>query len=235
MDISLHFVDHTGGTESVKSNSTRILSYIANQLELAFNSEYTIERRTGKRVKVPVLKIQHHIARISLDISIENTDAQKKTCFPRACGVIDPRFRILVCLVKYWAHCRQINDAKYNTLNSTALASATDFDCSLGSSTNNAGPSTALASATDFDGFTPAAADDLYTVWAANRQPAPAGCGGVAYRKLAGVDDLYIARAANRQPAPAGCGGVAYRKLAGVDNLYTARAANRQERQGPSS
>ena len=155
MDISLHFVDHTGGTESVKSNSTRILSYIANQLELAFNSEYTIERRTGKRVKVPVLKIQHHIARISLDISIENTDAQKKTCFPRACGVIDPRFRILVCLVKYWAHCRQINDAKYNTLNSTALASATDFD-----------------------GFTPAGADDLYTAWAANRQPAQAGCGG---------------------------------------------------------
>ena len=103
---------------------------------------------------------------------------------------------------------------------STALASATDFDCSLGSSTDNAGPSTALASATVFDGFTPAGADDLYTVWAANRQPAPAGCGVVAYRKLAGVDDLYIARAANRQPAQAVCGVVAHRKLAGADNLY---------------
>ena len=99
------------------------------------------------------------------------------------------------------------------------------------SSTNNAGPSTALASATDFDGFTPAGADDLYTAWAANRQPAPAGCGGVAYRKLAGVDDLYIARAANRQPAQAVCGVVAHRKLAGVDDLYTARAAIRQPAQ----
>ena len=66
---------------------------------------------------------------------------------------------------------------------------------------------TALATATDFDGFTPARADDLYTAWAANRQPAPAGYGGVAHRKLAGVDDLYTARAANRHPAPAGYGG----------------------------
>ena len=89
---------------------------------------------------------------------------------------------------------------------STALVSATDCDSLLGSSTNNAGPSTVLASATDFDGFTPAGVDDLYTAWAANRQPAPAGCGGVAYRKLAGVDDLYTARAANRLGPAAGGG-----------------------------
>ena len=73
-----------------------------------------------------------------------------------------------------------------------------------------------MASATDFDSFTPAGADDLYTAWAANRQPAPAGCRGLEYRKLAGVDDLYTARAANRQPAQAGCGGMAHRKLAGA-------------------
>ena len=47
--------------------------------------------------------------------------------------------------------------------------------------------------------------DDLYTARAAIQQPAPAGCGVVAHRKLAGVDDLYTARAAIRQPAPAGC------------------------------
>ena len=36
---------------------------------------------------------------------------------------------------------------------------------------------------------------------------------------LAGVDDLYTARAAIRQPAPAGCGVVAHRRLADVDDL----------------
>ena len=83
----------------------------------------------------------------------------------------------------------------------------------------------------DFDSFTPAGADDLYTAWAANRQPAPVGCGGVAYRKLAGLYNLYTARAANRQPAQAGCGVVAHRKLAGVDDLCTAQAASRQPAQ----
>ena len=48
-----------------------------------------------------------------------------------------------------------------------------------------------------------AGVDDRYTARAANRQPAPAGCGGLAHKKL---DDLYTARAANRQPAPAGGG-----------------------------
>ena len=48
----------------------------------------------------------------------------------------------------------------------------------------------------------------------------------MAHRELAGVDDLSTALAANRQPAPAGCGGVVHRKLAGVDDLYTALAAN---------
>ena len=70
--------------------------------------------------------------------------------------------------------------------------------------------------------------DDLYTARAAIRQPARAGRGVVAHRKLAGTDDLYIARAAISQPARAGCGVVAHRKLAGADDLYTARAANRQ-------
>ncbi len=50
--------------------------------------------------------------------------------------------------------------------------------------------------------------DYLYTAWAAILQPAPAGCRGVAHRKLAGADDLYTARAANQQQAPAGFWGV---------------------------
>ena len=60
----------------------------------------------------------------------------------------------------------------------------------------------------DFDCLTPAGADDLCTALATNRQPAPAGGGGVTQRKLAGVNDLYTVWAANRQLAPAGCGGV---------------------------
>ena len=43
----------------------------------------------------------------------------------------------------------------------------------------------------------------------------------MAYRKLAGVDDLYTAWAAIRQPAQAVCGVVAHRKLAGVDDRNT--------------
>ena len=70
--------------------------------------------------------------------------------------------------------------------------------------------------------------DDDYTARAAIRQPAPAGCGVVAHRRLAGVDDDYTARAAIRQSAPAGCGVVVHRRLAGVDDLYTARAAIRR-------
>ena len=72
----------------------------------------------------------------------------------------------------------------------------------------------------------PASIDDLYTARAANRQPVPASCGGMAHKKLDGVDGLYTARAAIRQPAQAGRGVVAHRKLAGVDVLHTARAAN---------
>jgi hypothetical protein len=74
--------------------------------------------------------------------------------------------------------------------------------------------------------------DDLYTARAANRQLAPAGCGGITHRKLASVDDqcLYTARAAIQQPALAGFGGMTQRKLAGVDDqcLYTAWAAKQQ-------
>ena len=51
--------------------------------------------------------------------------------------------------------------------------------------------------------------------------------GGVAHRKLAGVDDLYTARAANRQPAPAGCGGTGVPDALAVD-LLKALAANRR-------
>ena len=68
--------------------------------------------------------------------------------------------------------------------------------------------------------------DDDYTAAAAIRQPAPAGCGVAAHRRLAG---LYTAAAAIRQPAPAGCGVVAHRRLAGVGDNYTARAAIRQQ------
>jgi hypothetical protein len=46
----------------------------------------------------------------------------------------------------------------------------------------------------------------------------------MAYRKLAVAEDLYTAWAAKRQPAPAGCRVVAHRKLAGADDLDTARA-----------
>ena len=59
---------------------------------------------------------------------------------------------------------------------------------------------------------------------AANRQPDPAGCGGVAHRKLAGVDDLFTAWAANRQPASAGCGGETSALIAG-EEVCLARAA----------
>ncbi len=51
-----------------------------------------------------------------------------------------------------------------------------------------------------FDGVFPKARAVGY------RHPAPAGCGVVAHRRLAGADDLYTARAANRQPAPEGGG-----------------------------
>ncbi len=70
-----------------------------------------------------------------------------------------------------------------------------------------------------------AGVDDPYTAAAAILQPAPAGCGVAVHRRLAGVDDDYTARAAIRQPVLAGCGVVAHRRLAGVDDLYTARAA----------
>jgi hypothetical protein len=65
---------------------------------------------------------------------------------------------------------------------------------------------------------------DLYTAAATILQPAPAGCGEVKHRGLAGVDDDYTARAAIRQTAPAGCGVVVHRRLAGVDDNYTAVA-----------
>ena len=41
------------------------------------------------------------------------------------------------------------------------------------------------------------------------------------------MDDLYTARAANRQPAPAGCGGTGVRDALAVD-LLKALAANRR-------
>ena len=47
--------------------------------------------------------------------------------------------------------------------------------------------------------------DDPYTARAAILQPAPAGCGVAAHRRLAGVDDLYTARAAIRRPVCATC------------------------------
>jgi DNA polymerase sigma len=119
IDISLCFVHAFGYNETVKSKPSKVLNDIADKLENSINKKF-IDRRTGERVKVPVLKIHDPQAEISLDISIENTNAQKKTCLLRVCGDIDQRFRYLVCLVKYWAHCRQINDAKYNTLNSLA-------------------------------------------------------------------------------------------------------------------
>ena len=44
---------------------------------------------------------------------------------------------------------------------------------------------------------------------------------------ISGPNNLYTAAAAIWQPAPAGCGVVAHRRLAGVDDDYTARAAIR--------
>jgi DNA polymerase sigma len=87
-----------------------------------FSAVCSFEKRTGARV--PVLKIKHSTAGITLDISIENTNAHKKTRFLCACAEIDPRFRTLVCLVKYWAHRRRINDAANKTLNSFAYTLA---------------------------------------------------------------------------------------------------------------
>mmetsp|Transcript_5623 Transcript_5623/g.12492 ORF Transcript_5623/g.12492 Transcript_5623/m.12492 type:complete len:466 (-) Transcript_5623:139-1536(-) len=124
INISLHYGYFFGDTETIKSESSRILTCIANELELSSNSKFSIERRTGHLVRVPVLKIYDHTAGYSVDISIENSNAHKKTCFLRACVEIDPRFRCLACLVKYWAHCRQINDAKYKFLNSFAYTLA---------------------------------------------------------------------------------------------------------------
>ena len=57
------------------------------------------------------------------------------------------------------------------------------------------------------------------------RQPAPAGCGVVAHRRLSGVEDFYTALSAIWRPAPAGCRLVAHRRLAGVDDYNTAAAA----------
>ena len=48
--------------------------------------------------------------------------------------------------------------------------------------------------------------DDPYTKRAANRQPAPAGCGGNGVRDAL-VDDLLKARAANRRLALLASGG----------------------------
>ena len=64
-------------------------------------------------------------------------------------------------------------------------------------------PSTALASATDFDCLTPAGTDDFYTARAANQQPDQAGCRVVVHRKLAGVDDLYYHFATPPERSPA--------------------------------
>jgi hypothetical protein len=54
-----------------------------------------------------------------------------------------------------------------------------------------------------------AGADDLYTetLLPYNRQPAPAGCGGLTRRKLASEGCLYTARAATWQTALAGFSG----------------------------
>jgi hypothetical protein len=76
---------------------------------------------------------------------------------------------------------------------STALASTTDFDSSLGSSTNNTGPSTALASATDFDCFTSCtmglAALPAETGKAKTTQALKCSCIGYGLRLLAWLID----------------------------------------------
>jgi DNA polymerase sigma len=122
IDLSLHFFHFDGDAESIKCYSSEILNGIAGMLfqNTVFQSICSIEKRTSAKVRVPVLKIKQLTAGITLDVSIENINAQKKTRLLCTCGDIDPRFRELVKLVKYWAHCRRINDAAAKTLSSFA-------------------------------------------------------------------------------------------------------------------
>ncbi len=126
IDICVNFFDFCGEAETIKSHSSKILNEIADILitDSVFAANCSIEKRTEARVKVPVLKVKMSRlgsrSGISLDISIENTNALKKTRLLCACGEIDPRFRTLVSLVKYWANRRQINDAASKTMNSFA-------------------------------------------------------------------------------------------------------------------
>ena len=71
-----------------------------------------------------------------------------------------------------------------------------------------------------------AGTDDLYTARVATRQPALAGCRGVAHRKLGGVyrHGRPLNCTANRQQAPADCGWAGTRDAL-ADDLLMARAA----------
>ncbi len=80
VDISLRFVDLIEDNAIIKSTSSAILKRISDQLKSVLDKECCIDPRIGDGVRVPVIKIHHYITGISLDISIENSNAHKKLC-----------------------------------------------------------------------------------------------------------------------------------------------------------
>ncbi|KAK1382216.1 TUTase domain-containing protein [Heracleum sosnowskyi] len=71
--------------------------------------------------KVPFLRLEHNLQRISCDISINNLNGQMKAKLLFWITEIDERFRDMVLLVKEWAEAHDINESNSGSLNSYCL------------------------------------------------------------------------------------------------------------------
>nr|XP_017215863.1 PREDICTED: protein HESO1-like isoform X2 [Daucus carota subsp. sativus]XP_017215864.1 PREDICTED: protein HESO1-like isoform X2 [Daucus carota subsp. sativus]XP_017215865.1 PREDICTED: protein HESO1-like isoform X2 [Daucus carota subsp. sativus]XP_017215866.1 PREDICTED: protein HESO1-like isoform X2 [Daucus carota subsp. sativus] len=118
LDISVEIHTYSHISHTARKQKESLLADLLG----ALRSKGTWRKlRLISNARVPFLKLEHHLQRITCDISVTNLLGQMKAKLLFWITGIDERFRDIVLLVKEWAIALDINEAESGTLNSYCL------------------------------------------------------------------------------------------------------------------
>ncbi|CAM0905954.1 unnamed protein product [Alopecurus aequalis] len=120
LDMSVELWNNSNLPRESKTKEEKnvVLEIISRALESKGISKYV---HLIPSARVPILQYVSRKVGISCDISIDNLTGLTKSKVFYWINNLDGRFRDMVLLVKEWAKCQGINDAKDGTLNSYSL------------------------------------------------------------------------------------------------------------------
>ncbi|KAL8090770.1 protein HESO1-like [Apium graveolens] len=118
LDLSVEILTRSHISNTWRKQKEDFLTEVLN----ALRSKGTWRKlRLISNAKVPFLRLEHNLQRISCDICINNLNGQMKSKLLFWITEIDERFRDVVLLVKEWAKAHEINESDSGTLNSYCL------------------------------------------------------------------------------------------------------------------